>query len=203
MRKQFYSTTAAAQLFQVARGSVLRWIREGQLKSAATIGGHHRIQAADLFEMLTKLGIPVPDDNGSADEYKKTKRILIVEDDPDMCRLIKQGLRKLPGKIICDTVHDGLQAGWRLSKFIPDLVILDLHLPKVDGYEVCKFLKSEAVFKKTKIIATSTHTPEKEARILRIGADCFLSKPFNLAQLEHKVRSQLFDRSAATLSGRP
>ena len=91
-----------------------------------------------------------------------------------------------------EDAEDGLQAGWILSRFVPDLVLLDLHLPKVDGYDVCEFLKSEPAFKKTKIIAMSTHTPEKEARILKLGADSFLSKPFELSDLERSMRRQLF-----------
>jgi len=201
MIKRFYSTASAANLCQVSRGSVLRWIREGQLKAGTTMGGHHRIQPADLLELLQKLDIPIPPEVNSYPAVETPKKILIVEDDPDICRLVKQGLRKLPFKTECEFAYDGLQAGWRLSKVVPDLVILDLHLPKVDGYDVCKFLKSEPAFKKTKIIAISTHTPEKEVRILKLGADCFLSKPFSLVQLEKIVRQQLGWGSAVTVKG--
>lgn len=185
---QYYSTTAAAKLCQASRGSVLRWVHEGRLKASVTPGGHHRIHASDLEEFLKQLGISAPADFR---EFIPVNKILIVEDDPDMCRFIKKALSKLPARIESQTANDGLQAGWYLSKSVPDLVILDLHLPKVDGFEVCKFLKSEPVFSKTKILAVSTYNAEKKERILKLGADCFLGKPFTFQAITQIIERLL------------
>jgi len=190
--KKFYSTTAAARLCQVSRGSVLRWIHEGQLNAALTLGGHHRIQAEDLSALLARQGVPIPEELGlSAGNSPQARKVLIVEDDPDMCRFIRQGLRGLTEPLICDEAHDGLQAGWLLRHQVPDLVLLDIHLPKIDGYAVCRLLKSENIFKNTRIIVSSTYSVEKEALVLELGANYFLKKPFTLEQLKQAVTEQL------------
>lgn len=190
--KQFYSTADAAKVCQVSRGSVLRWIREGRLKAATTIGGHHRIQSSDLMGLAQDLGVPVPVAEKNQGIDQTPKKILIVEDDIDICRLVERALEQIPAETKCRVARDGLHAGWVLSKFIPDLVFLDLHMPNIDGYEVCKLLRSEPAFEQTKIVAISTFETEKKERILSLGAHYFLSKPFEIEEIEDVIQKQLF-----------
>lgn len=188
---KFISTAQAARYCQVSRGSMLRWIREGRLKAATTAGGHHRIQLSELTHLMNQLGLPMPEEMNSV----KTHKILIVEDDMPIRRLIEKGLSLLEISVETRSAADGLQAGWHLSRFVPDLILLDLHLPKVDGYEICRLVKSEKVFKQTKVIAISTYSAEKKQRILEMGADAFLNKPFGLQQIGQAVREILLPES--------
>lgn len=197
--QRFYSTSQAAKFCQVSKSSVLRWIQEGRLKAATTLGGHNRIQAEHLINFLNELGIP------AFEMFQQTfvpvKHVLIVDDDPDICALVKKGLSRLSAKMEFQIAHDGLQAGWKLSKFVPDLVVLDLHLPQVDGYQVCKLLRSEPTFKNTKILAISTYDQVKKEKILGLGADYFLSKPFKLQDIEETVRLLFEEKKPNSIRG--
>jgi DNA-binding response OmpR family regulator len=75
-----------------------------------------------------------------------------------------------------------------MSALKPDVVVLDLFLPGVDGFRVCEHIRADASLSRTRIVAVSGHdTPENRRRILKAGADVFLPKPLGLARLAEVV----------------
>jgi CheY-like chemotaxis protein len=82
--------------------------------------------------------------------------------------------------------HDGLA---RIGTFRPDVVLLDLRLPGLDGAELCRAVRADPATREVRILAMSA-LPDHEARerMLAAGADAFLAKPFTLAQLEAELR---------------
>ncbi|MDD5291979.1 MAG: response regulator [Candidatus Omnitrophica bacterium] len=116
------------------------------------------------------------------------KRILVVDDEPDMLDLATVRLKKLGYKII--EAVDAEEALAILQKDTPDLILLDLLLPKMQGDELCKKLKSDDKFKNIPVIlftasAIRTSLPEK---IKEIGADDCIMKPFEPEELLGKVK---------------
>ncbi|MFA5859245.1 MAG: response regulator [Elusimicrobiota bacterium] len=107
----------------------------------------------------------------------KQRKVLIVDDDPDVRDLIQSVLSSDPGWII-RTAGDGFEAGKLAIDFLPELIILDIVLPGMDGFKVCADLRKDERFKSTVIIAiTGYDTQEHRDRIAAAGADGFVAKP--------------------------
>lgn len=175
----------AADLCSVSRATIWRWIKNGQLPAAATAGGHHRIHSEDLmlFIKRKRMDLRVRGDNG-------IKRILIVDDDQKIYDLLRKVLTGCGYEV--DNASDGFEAGIQIMRFQPHLVILDLYMPKMDGFEVCQRLKTDKDTKVTKIIAISGYnTAENRRRILACGADLFMAKPLDLKTLIREVSGLL------------
>lgn len=192
--EKFFKTQEIAKICQVAQGTVIRWIKEGKLPASSTAGGHNRIQAKDLFELLKSLRLPIPLELSPefVFEPKQKVRILIVDDEPEMRKMIRWKIEQdFPGAEI-EEAGEGFIAGWKTHSFRPQLVILDLMLNGLDGFHVCEFIRQFPELKDTKIIAISALMgPEVAKKILELGANDFLAKPFDLDVLKQKISIQL------------
>jgi excisionase family DNA binding protein len=181
-------TYEVAKICQVAQGTVIRWIKEGRLPASSTAGGHNRIRLEDLVLFLRNLNLPIPP------EYTqdKTTRILIVDDEPEVRKMIRWMLEQDFKNISIDEAKEGFVAGWSTHSFRPDLVILDCMMPGLDGIQVCEFIRQFPELKHTKIIAMSAlNDPEIGKKFLDLGADAFLTKPLDLDVLKNQIRALL------------
>lgn len=118
-------------------------------------------------------------------------RVLIVEDEPDNQEIVRAVVEDMVG---CHAVlaSDGLEALSRASEQTPDLVLLDLMLPKLDGYEVARQLRRDPLTKNVPIIAiTALARPKDRARASEAGCDDYVDKPFDLDLLERKIRARM------------
>ncbi|MCC7487490.1 MAG: response regulator [Burkholderiales bacterium] len=113
-------------------------------------------------------------------------RILIVEDEPLLADGLTRSLRQSDYAVDC--VADGATADHVLATQSYDLVILDLGLPQLDGYEVLRRLRHRGS-RAPVLVLTARDTLEDRVKGLDLGADDFLSKPFELAELEARVRA--------------
>jgi DNA-binding response OmpR family regulator len=119
--------------------------------------------------------------------------VLVVEDDPAMLRLLKDNLAFSGYEVI--TASDG-QAGLAMAtEHMPDLVLLDITLPKMDGLSVCRELRQRAVDCPI-IMLTARNLEGDKLAGLKIGADDYLTKPFSIAELLARVEAMLrrFDK---------
>ena len=112
--------------------------------------------------------------------------ILIVEDDPVLCDGLTRSLRESDYAV--DSATDGAEADQILSTHSFDLVILDLGLPKLEGYEVLRRLRRRGS-KTPVLILTALDALEDRVKGLDLGADDYLTKPFDLPELEARVRA--------------
>jgi len=118
----------------------------------------------------------------------RKERVLIVEDEMDLLDLVDFNLTR--AGFVTEGALDGEAAIKKLASFAPDLVVLDLMLPKVDGWELCRWIKA----KKSEvpvIMLTAKTTPEDRQRGLECGAEDYVTKPFNVKELVKKVESLL------------
>ena len=180
-----YTTFSISRICDVYPTTVANWIDEGKLKAFITPGGHRRVSKVDLIEFLKKHNMPMPDK--FKDSYRQ--KILVVDDD----RLVRDSIIKvLENKKKYDIYYavDGFEAGQVVGLRKPDLVILDIMLPKMDGFRVCGLIKKYNA--ETKILAiTGYDTPENRERILESGADDYMGKPFGMNKLLNKVEKNL------------
>jgi twitching motility two-component system response regulator PilG len=108
------------------------------------------------------------------------KKILIVEDEESLLKL-ESILLTTKGYLV-QGVTSGLTALEAVNEEHPDLILLDVMLPKMDGFEVCKRLKSDPATRDIPVVLlTAKKTPEDLARGEDVGADCYITKPFKSA----------------------
>jgi DNA-binding response OmpR family regulator len=128
-------------------------------------------------------------------------RILVVEDETDIAQLIKHTLERA-GDASVDVVASGDAALKAVGEAPPDLLILDLNLPVVDGTEVCRLLRARPATASLPIIMLTARTGETD-RVsgLDLGADDYVTKPFSLRELAARVRAVLRRKPGARPSG--
>ena len=177
------STFAIAEMLHVDPGSVANWIDQGLLNAHRTPGGHRRVLKSDLVTFLREHKMPVPPELGAT-----PIRVLVVDDESAVAKLIAKAIKnRYPDYEILEA-NDGFQAGSLIATIKPDVVILDLRMPGMDGYEVCKMIKSQESAKHAEIIAmTAFPSPECEKKIKACGARVCIAKPLNLDHLLEEV----------------
>lgn len=123
-------------------------------------------------------------------------RILIVEDEEDMLEMYGIRLGKEGYEVL--TASDG-EKGLRLAREgKPGLILLDLMLPKLDGFRVCRLLKFDRRFKHIPVIMLTAKAEEKDRELgMSVGADDFITKPFEWDELSKKIQKFLKDRGNA------
>jgi CheY-like chemotaxis protein len=158
-----------------------------------TEGGHRLYEEAPTMERLAKIkrmvskGMTLPEIQTHIDKELTVKKILVVDDEPEIIDFFKDLLENaLPHQL--ESASDGFKAGRLVQTFGPDLVILDLLLPGVDGFQVCRMIREDEETKHTKILAvTGYDSPEIRKKILDSGADDFLGKPLEYNQTLEKI----------------
>ena len=119
-----------------------------------------------------------------------SKKILIVDDDSHIQKLLTKILSAQ--KYETAVASDGFEAGVKVTEFKPGLIILDLFMPGMDGFEVCKRIKKNPLSSQIKILAiTGYDTEENKNRILEAGADCYVVKPFENDEFLQQIEDLL------------
>ncbi len=173
----------AAKKLKVSPITLRKWADAGLIEVRTTIGGHRRYLASEVEGMLARQG---------SRKGRETK-ILIVDDDVMMIELVRDLLLMSSRPFAIETALDGFDAGRKLAVFQPDLMFLDLMMPGLDGFEVCRRVKSSGQGRKLRIIAMTAYpTEENVRRIEAEGAEVCLAKPVSQPLLMAAIdRSEL------------
>ena len=116
------------------------------------------------------------------------KHVLVVEDEPDTAELIELHLKNDGYRVT--VAGDGDQALKKVHKHMPDLVILDLMIPEINGVEVCKFIRKDTATQSIPIIMCTAKTGEIDKILgLELGADDYVTKPFSPRELLLRVKN--------------
>jgi excisionase family DNA binding protein len=187
MASQVFTTFDVAKLCGVFHTTVINWANKGKIKAYVTPGGHRRILLKDLVDFMTRFDIPVPEDLS-----RLCKKVLIVDDDASVQRMILRALAPLLPNIETKCCSSGLEALMIIGKESPDLLVLDIRIPQVNGLEVCKLLRTYEQTKPIKIIAITGEAllPEDKS-YLKSHVDAFFQKPLPTAEIREKVRGLL------------
>jgi excisionase family DNA binding protein len=182
------TTGEIAELCHVHLRTVLQWIHDGKLKAYRTPGNHSRVSTEDFIAFLKQYNMPVPEHLSARSGCRK---VLIVDDDANMVNSMKR-LFKNEQAFEIDVAYDGFEAGIKLLLFKPDLVVLDMKMPGMNGYEVAQKIKRSANCPHTKIISVSAYFEEGDRERLRqIGVEHCFDKPFNSTDLIMKAKELL------------
>jgi excisionase family DNA binding protein len=172
----------------VSPKTIANWIDEGHIPAFRTVGGHRRIRREDLDAFLRRQGMPVPEEF----EDGERKRILVIDDDKLIVETIVRSLEEDEYNYEIVSASDGFEAGLQVSHFKPDLLILDIMMPDIDGYEVCKKVKQDPGTANIKIIVLSAYLDDENyEKMKENGADTCFSKPLPLEKLKKEVAGLL------------
>ncbi|HNM13704.1 MAG TPA: response regulator, partial [bacterium] len=122
------------------------------------------------------------------------KTILLVEDNEVNMRLVERTIKNPAYTIV--SAGNGEEALERAAQYKPDLIILDIQIPKMDGYAVARTLKADPALKHIPIIALTAHAMKgDEEKILAAGCDSYVSKPIEVSKFREKINDLLSDKS--------
>jgi len=170
--KDYLKPKEVASLLRVETGTVRLWTQDGRLRATTTAGGHRRFSYHDVERFAREYNIALPVHPGDA------LRVLIVDDDKRVARMIKSMLTSADPELQIEIANDGFAAGQAVGKFEPHVIILDLIMPGVDGYQLCTMLKDDPATAGIRIIAiTGDPNPTASRKIVKLGAELCLAKP--------------------------
>lgn len=122
-----------------------------------------------------------------------SKKILIIDDDPHIVKLLQS--RLAVNKYETIVAMDGQEGLEKTHKEKPDLILLDLMLPKLSGYKLCRMLKFDEKYKQIPIVIFTARAQESDEKLgFEVGADAYLTKPFKAEVLLKKIRELLKEK---------
>ncbi len=187
-----------AEMAHVLASTIRHYTDIGLLRVAGYTDGGHRLYAKgevlariEKIQILSKRGFSLPQIKSEI-EGGKGKRILLVDDDDEVGEFVIELMKLRYPNWEIRVVTDGFAAGKILSEYYPDLVILDLMLPGVDGFQVCKQIRKDPGHKGIRIIGiTGYDSLEMKTKIMDAGADDYLAKPMDVNELIEKITKLL------------
>ena len=180
--KTVFTTGEAAKICKVSQQTIIRCFDSGQLKGFRVPGSRfRRIPRDQLFAFMKDNGIPT-------DALESGKRkVLIVDDDEELVELLSDVFEK-DGRFDIRTTNNGFDAGMLVKEFRPDIVVLDVMLPDINGKEVCQRVRSDSALDDVRIICISGMVEQdKVADLKTAGANDFMQKPFAVEKLLERV----------------
>jgi len=168
-----------AKRLNVATVTVRKWAQKGLLNAITTPGGHRRYSEKELERFALEHNIPYKNEGDSR------LRVLIVDDDDQLRRyLMERFAINASEQIEVAEAEDGFEAGHKLHTFKPNIVLLDLMMPGVDGFEVCKAIKGNEITSYVRVIAmTGFYDSKNIERIVAVGAETCIAKPIDFNTL--------------------
>jgi len=172
----YLRTGEAARLAGVGLNTVKRWIAAGRLPAVRTPGGHWRIPRKAFERFLSRLR-----------HRPEVGRVLVVDDDRATCALLQAVLEDVELALECRYGHDGCEALVQIGGWQPDLLLVDLFMPRLDGLEVLRRVRGNAALwarMHVIVVTAAFDRPEVKAAMEEIRPAAFLPKPFDVHQLQ-------------------
>ena len=180
--KTVFTTGEAAKICKVSQQTIIRCFDSGQLKGFRVPGSRFRRIPRDiLYRFMKENGIPT-------DALESGKRkALVVDDDEELVELIRDVL-EADGRFDVRVANNGFDAGMMVKEYHPDIIVLDVMLPDINGKEVCQRVRSDSSLDDVKVICISGMVEQdKIADLKECGANEFLQKPFEIETLVERM----------------
>jgi len=184
--KTVFTTGEAAKVCKVSQQTIIRCFDNGQLKGFRVPGSKfRRIPREALFKFMRDNSIPT-------DALESGKRkVLLVDDEVEIIEMLAKALDD-DGRFEYRVAANGFDAGMMVKDYRPDLIILDVMLPDINGKEVCLRVRSDSSLEEVRIICISGMVEDEKILELKLaGADEFVRKPFDVDDLIDKMCKQL------------
>lgn len=175
--KHYLTPLEVTKLLMVSTASVRAWAAKGVLPAVTTAGGHRRFLRTDVEKFAKERGINLTNQPTGL-------RLLIVEDDQLLGDYLLELLDDMPGVEAVEVASDGFIAGQKVEIFKPTVLLLDLMMAGMDGFEVCSRLKANSATQNIRVVAmTGYPSDENVNKILSAGAESCLAKPLDKEKL--------------------
>lgn len=186
--KKYLTPKEVAEILMVSPITLRQWAQKGMLNFKITAGGHRRYIASDVEAFKEKYGL---EKHAGIDG---NPRVLVVDDDDDLRKMLEISIKENLDNSEVETAADGFEAGSKVQSFKPNIVLLDLMMPGLNGLEVCKKLKNDDRTSDIRVIAMTGYPSEENVQaILKAGAEVCLAKPF-----DRKKLIELLEQDTAT-----
>ena len=193
--KTVFTTGEAAKICKVSQQTIIRCFDNGQLKGFRVPGSRfRRIPREALYKFMKDNGIPT-------DALESGKRkVLLVDDDAELVELVTKVLEE-DGRFEVRVAGNGFDAGMMVKEYRPDIIILDVMLPDINGKEVCHRVRADSSLEDVRILCISGLIEEDKVHELRLsGADDFMPKPFELDALIERMCTLLEIEPASAMA---
>jgi excisionase family DNA binding protein len=193
--KTVFTTGEAAKICKVSQQTIIRCFDNGQLKGFRVPGSRfRRIPREALYKFMKDNGIPT-------DALESGKRkVLLVDDDNDLVSLMTRVIDE-DGRFEVRVASNGFDAGMMVKEYRPDIIVLDVMLPDINGKEVCQRVRADPTLEEVRILCISGMVEEDKIQELRLsGADDFVHKPFEIDGLIERMCGLLEMEPASTMA---
>jgi len=193
--KTVFTTGEAAKICKVSQQTIIRCFDNGQLKGFRVPGSRfRRIPREALYKFMKDNGIPT-------DALESGKRkVLLVDDDAELVELVTKVLEE-DGRFEVRVAGNGFDAGMMVKEYRPDIIVLDVMLPDINGKEVCHRVRADSTLEDVRILCISGMIEEDKIHELRLsGADDFMPKPFDFEALIDRMCTLLEIEPASAMA---
>ncbi|MBQ3024883.1 MAG: response regulator [Spirochaetaceae bacterium] len=186
-----YSALEVANICGVVNQTAINWIRNGYLKAFSTPGGQYRIYLEDLVDFMKDRNMKIPTELLEASQQKKSisASILIVDDDRGLNQVVTKFIEKEIPDLSIFQAFDGFEAGAIMAEKKPNIILLDLDLPGVNGEDLFKKINASEEFGKPVVcVMTALKDETVLDRLKDNGVENFFIKPLNLVEISDTVK---------------
>jgi len=182
-QEKLLTPNEVAELLLVSPTTVRFWAQKGAIKAQTTPGGHRRFNYKDVEAFAESRGMNLKGDNET--------RILIIDDDVALGSYLVSLFDRVEN-VETELANYSFEAGIKVRNFKPHVVLLDIMMPGMDGFQVCQMMKADPSMKNIRIIAmTGYPSDENVEKILAAGAEVCLEKPLDSADLLSLLKLKL------------
>ena len=197
----YFTTFQVAKFLGVSPPTVVNWVNSGLLVAHRTPGGHRRMRAEDVVAFARAYDYPVPSNLAGPAPVAASlpRRVMIVDDERDFAQTVGDYLQ-LKGGFEVEIANSGFSAGMLMARFRPSVVLMDIMMPDMDGFEVLRMLRSDPEMRGVPVLAcTAYRDAAVEERARAEGFDAYLEKPLRFDRLLELLESVL--RGAVAAAG--
>lgn len=177
--RKLLTSHEVGDLLQIAPSSVVKWVNEGLLPAYRTPGGHRRIKSDDLLHFLRMQRMYIPELLQPG-----LPHVLMVDDDRQLLSALQRSMKPYRDRVRFSVADSGVAALVQVGNLKPNVLILDVHMPDMDGLEVCRQLKAKPATSWLEVVMmTGKPSADLEKKALLAGARALWSKPVTAAQV--------------------
>ena len=188
---KYLSTKAAALLLGVSLRTVQLWVENGTLRAWKTAGGHRRIPEDSVQKLMNKKA-----ERLSQNKENKDLLMLVVEDDTEVRDAYCMSISMTGLPITVMTAENGFEALIKAGKYHPDIIMTDLMMPHMDGFEMIKAINRDKDINPAKlIVVTAMDKADRQVKLLAVTAVTLFHKPLDINKLEDLLKQHIGEQA--------